>query len=316
MRDDYSDLPAFVFPVLAWAPEPATGVAFLDGVRCFRTPRDVVTIRWLDEQPFGWTFVDSEGRRWEVAAVRVINLSSARLKAAFLFWIPGAEYRLAYQFVERSPATVDDVRNRLLAAVKTNPTFYRHGAGRRRRKRLLAAEQLSDLIVPEQTEEEYAIEHLQPPGFWGRWFFGEGRCSRRGFASTIAGLLGLHAAIWLAVMVIPILLILPWRIYFAIFLLSVIAFGSAIIRRLQDLRLSGWWLISAPAWGMVCAVIHDVFRDTSGAIVASWLWWTPVFCVLACIAVLPGTPGPNRYGFGRQKDVQVATSISSTPPST
>jgi hypothetical protein len=67
---------------------------------------------------------------------------------------------------------------------------------------------------------------------------------------------------------------------------------------------------------MVCAVIHDVFRDTGGAIVAGWLWWTPVLCVLACLAVLPGTPGPNRYGFGSQKDRQAATSVGDAPRST
>lgn len=300
MREDYSDLPTFVFPVLAWSPNPATGVPFADGVRCFRTPRDVVTIRWLDERPIGWTFVDSEGRRWEVAAVRVIDRLRARLLRVFSNLIPGAEYRLAYEFMERSPTTVEEVRTRLLAAVEANPTFYRYGAGRQRRQQLLAAEQLSDLIVPEKTDEEYAIEGLQPVGFWGRWFFGEGRCSRRLFAATIAGLLALHAAIWLAYMLIPKLPILPGRIYFGISLISVIAFGAAIIRRLHDLRLSGWWLISAGAWAIVCAVIHDVFGDTGGAIVAGWLWWTPVLCVLACLAVLPGAPGPNRYGFGRQ----------------
>jgi uncharacterized membrane protein YhaH (DUF805 family) len=316
MRDDYSDLPAFVFPVLAWSPDPATGVPFADGVRCFRTPRDVVTIRWLDQQPIGWTFVDSEGRRWEVAAVRVIDRLSARLLRVFSNLIPGTEYRLAYEFMERSPTTVDEVRNRLLAAVRANPTFYRYGAGRQRRQQLLAAEQLSDLIVPEKTDEEYAIEHLQPVGFWGRWFFGEGRCSRRLFAATIAGLLALHAAIWTAWMVSPVGFVRPGRIYFAILLMSAIAFGSAIIRRLHDLRRSGWWPISAFAWGMVCAVIHDVFRDTGGAIVAGWLWWTPVLCVLACLAVLPGTPGPNRYGFGSQKDRQAATSVGDAPRST
>lgn len=151
MGADYSDLPAFVFPVFAWSPNVATGQTDDDGTREFRTPWDVVTITAPEPYYQGWTFVDSEGRCWEAVGCRVTNPVQARVIQALSIWFRKAEFRLAFEFVEHPPVTFETVRERLLAAIAANPQFdgFGTGLGRRLQRRLRAAKRFSDLPEPQ-----------------------------------------------------------------------------------------------------------------------------------------------------------------------
>ncbi len=295
MRDDYSDLPAFVFPVVAWAPDAATGVPWSEGVLYFLTPRDVVTSRWFEgDRRAGWTFVDSIGRCWEVAASRVTNLRSARLLRALSLTIYFPEHRLAYEFVECAPMTVDAVRNRLLAAVRANPKFYRWGEGKQRREQLLVAERIAEMVRREAAVDGYEISRFAPMGMLEQWLTWKGRCSRRVFAVTCAMIGVLWLEIWLD----------PNAPGTRSAPVAFAAFGSAIlgvslvVRRLHDLRQSGGWAAYWLLWTMICGFIHDIDRNGAAAVVGGLLWWVATAVMVVWLSVLPGTPGPNRYGFG------------------
>jgi uncharacterized membrane protein YhaH (DUF805 family) len=221
---------------------------------------------------------------------RVTGRADAWWTRALPEWIHHPQYRLAYDFAERPPVSFDTVKSRLFAVVTANPQAYPGGYGRNRRQELRAARSLSDLI---KSEEALAIERLEPTAWWRQEFFGEGRCSRRAFLAAVAGLV----AVWLGVGRIGV----TGSVLVAISLVSG-AFGlSAVIRRLHDLRLSGGWTMLWLAWSMLCALIHDFAGKSAGPIVAGWLWWMPNLCIFGCLALWPGTRGPNRYGYSKQE---------------
>ncbi len=287
-----ADPASFSFPVIAWAPEPATGDPFDDGTREILTLRDLTTIYFPEtDLRLHWTFVDAEGRSWEAVSSRVVGRADAWWTRALPKWLYHPRYRLALEFAERPPAPFDKVKSRLFAAVTANPEAYRDGYGADRRKQLRGAKSLSDLI---KSEEALAIERLEPSALGWQWLLWEGRCSRLGFLIALAGIVGA----WVAMGWIGFKLLL-----FLATLIASGAFGmSAIVRRLHDLRLSGWWMVPWFAWTFFCAEIHDIARDTGGPIVAGWLWWIPNLFILGFLALWPGTPGPNRYGFASRGD--------------
>lgn len=300
---DASQLPAFAFPVMAWAPEPATGDIGDDGIREFRTPGDVATT-YMPESDLrlGWTFVDVEGRCWEVVSSQVIDSAYPSWTRATHGWIGEPRYRLALEFAERPPMAFDAVKSRLFAAVKANAQFYRFDR-RGRLQELRDAQSLRDLIKTEDElaaeREAHAIARLSSQALWWQWLFWEGRCSRRSF---LAGFVVVCTAIWLVVDVLK--LQMPM---FLIILIGCLVLGmSMVVRRLHDLRLSAWWTALWFVWSFLCGSIHDLARDTGGPIVAGWLWWISNVFIFGCLALWPGTRGPNRYGHSRQGARQIA----------
>ncbi len=291
MGTDYCDLPSFIFPVVAWAPEPATGDPFDDGTREFLKTRDVATIYFpKSDLRLGWTFVDAQGRSWEVVSSHVRGRADARWTWVLPDWIYHPRYRLVYEFVERPPVSFDAVKSRLFAAVTANPQAYPGDYAWSRRRQLRGAGSLADLIKP---EEALAIERLEPTALWWQWLMFEGRASRLAFLAAFAGLL----ALWLAILWIGLN-----ELTFVSMALVSGAFGmSAIIRRMHDLGLSGRWVVPWFVWTWLCGSIHDVFRDTGGPLIAGWLWWIPNLCIFGLLVLWPGTRGVNRYGYAGRK---------------
>jgi uncharacterized membrane protein YhaH (DUF805 family) len=282
-------LPSFTFPVIAWGPEPATGDPGDDGTRSFVEPREVVTT-WFPDRDLrrGWTFVDREGRSWEAVSSTVTG--RADWWSRFIpRWLLTPAYRLALEFEERPPVSFDAVKTRLHLAVTANPQIP--GYARDRRAELRAAKDLGDLI---KSEEAWAIERLQPSAWWWQWVVGEGRCSRRWF--LLAGAAIVLTGSWLlgASSLVP----------FPIWLGSVMALAafslSTLARRLHDLRRTGWWVFVWIPISIVCAFVYERTQSDVVAEAAARIWQGLTLSALVLLAVLPGTRGANRYGYGRR----------------
>lgn len=287
-RTTGSRLPPFVFPVMAWSPEPASGNPRDNGLREFLTP-DALTRACLPEDlRRGWTFVDAEGSCWEAVS------STARprgpwLARAVLGMLDRPTFRLDMAFAERPPMSFDQVKNRLLAAVTANPEFYDGWWARERRRELRVATSLRDLI---KSTEEWAIERLGPPEplAW-QWLLGDDRCTRSGFLGALLAAF-VCGAVVIAVSPPTIAMVTATIAIFALVL-------SAVVRRLHDLGRSGWWLLAWGLWAMACALIHAFVPYFGGLAVGFWLWWIPSLVILGWLALWPGTPGPNRFGHAK-----------------
>ena len=280
-------LPNFSYPVVAWAPEPATGDPGDDGTRGFVGPRGVVTTYFPDSDlRQGWTFVDRDGRSWEAISSVVVGRADwwTRLLPG---WLVTPAYRLSLEFAERSPVSFDAVKTRLHLAVTANPQIADYA--RQRRAELREARHLGDLV---KSDEARAIERLGPTSWWD-WIAGTGRCPRRWFM-VVGGAIVL-AASWLlgASTVVP----------FPIWLGAIMALAaltiSLIVRRLHDLRLPGWWLLSWFPISMVSAFVYERAQNDLAASFAAWTWQGLTLGALAILAMWPGTRGDNRYGRAR-----------------
>jgi uncharacterized membrane protein YhaH (DUF805 family) len=281
-----SKLPHFAFPVVAWAPEPATGRADDDGTREFLAPHEVTSTYFPDSDlRLGWTFVDAEGRCWEAVSSHVTGRADAWCTWWLPRWLYNRKYRLALDFAERPPMSFDAVRTRLHAAVTANPQAYRGWAGKRR-KELRSAESLHDLIKSEETR---AIERFQPTTLWWQWLLGEGRCSRRAFLAIFATLI---AATWLATLWLKI----PAPALLIVLLPFVLWWVSATVQRVHDLGRSIWWMAVWAPFSILCALVHDTASVSAVKAVAASTWQISTLCLLAFLALAPGTRGPNRYG--------------------
>jgi uncharacterized membrane protein YhaH (DUF805 family) len=62
---------------------------------------------------------------------------------------------------------------------------------------------------------------------------------------------------------------------------------SAVVRRLHDRNLSGWWLLG----GMIVAVISVVALGTFGLII-----YIGIAIAFLVLLILKGTDGPNKFG--------------------
>lgn len=282
------ELPAFSYPVIAWAPQAASGDPTDDATRAFTDPREVVTTYFPESDlRLGWTFVDVEGRCWEAVASRVAGRGDPWWTQALPKWIYSPKYRLAFEFVERTPMSFDAVKSRLHLAVISNPEHWR-GHSRYRRKELGAANSLRDLV---KSDEALAIEGLERPSLWRQWLAWEGRCSRLMF--VIATAMVFVGEGWL--------LSASQIVFFPIWLAAVWAgiglMISAVMLRLHDLRRSGWWTLSWVAFTAVCAWGHGNGGDGPFPGVAGPVWQSLTLVCLGVLAVWPGTRGPNRYGF-------------------
>jgi uncharacterized membrane protein YhaH (DUF805 family) len=294
-----AQLPAFSFPVVAWAPEPATGDPADDGTREFLSLRDLTTSYFpQSDLRLGWTFVDAEGNCWTAASSQVAGRADAWWKRALPRWIHSPAYRLAFEFAERPPMAFDKVKGRLLAAVSANPQAYR-GYAHQRRQELRAAESLHDLI---KSDEARAIERLTPVSLWWQWLFWEGRCSRLMFAGVSAAIL---TASWLAIprfhLSMPALL----AVLVSVSILSL----SAVVRRLHDIGRTGWWLGTWFLVNMLCAVVHDSAENVAVKAAAAYAWQTATLAALAFLALWPGTRGPNRYGHSKRQHSNLDGSV-------
>jgi len=290
--DKGSGLPAFNFPVVAWAPEAATGDPCDDGLRELHAPPDVTTIYFPEiERRLGWMFVDAEGRCWESVSSRVTGRADAWWTRSLPEWLHHPRYRLALIFEERAPMSFDQVKSRLFASVRANPECYGYDSRRARLEEIRAANSLRDLI---KTEEQRAIDRLEPPPLWWQWLFWEGRCSRPAF--FVAGVSSC-AAVWVAVS--PLRMAMPWFLLIVI-ATAVLAF-SAVVRRLHDLSRTGWWIAVWGFFSLSCALAHDHARDPGLKSLAAAIWQAATLCALGFVALAPGTRGPNRYGFARRQ---------------
>lgn len=289
-KSDGSTMPAFVFPVVAWAPEPATGVPGDDGVRQFLTAVDIQTAYLPEDLRLGWTFVDVNGCCWEAVSSRVVGGAYpwwARLSRG---WIWDRRYTLAVAFVERPPMSFDAVKSRLFAAVSANPEAYPDYYAADRRQELRQAASLRDLI---KTEEQLAVERLQPVSLWWQWLFWEGRCSRRGF---LAGFAGIAVGLWVGVALLRVQM--PW--FLVITAAAALLATSLVVRRLHDLGRTGWWITAWFLFNWLCAQAYELLTAASLKSLAAVGWQAVTLGLLGLLAVLPGTRGDNRYGFGRR----------------
>lgn len=282
-------LPNFSYPVVAWAPEPATGDPGDDGTRSFVGPREVVTTYFPESDlRQGWIFVDREGRSWEAVSSTVTGRANwwSRLVPRLLF---NPAYRLALEFENRPPVSFDAVKTRLHLAVTANPQIV--GYAPHRRAELRAANDLADLI---KSDEALAIERLQPSSWWD-WIAGTGRCPRRWF--VVVGCAIAFAASWL----LGASTMVPFPIWLGSIMALVALTLSLIVRRLHDLRLAGRWIVVWFPISMVSAFVYERAQNDLLAEAAARGWQGLTVGALVLLAVWPGTRGDNRYGFGRAK---------------
>ena len=245
-----------------------------------------------DDLRLGWTFVDVEGRCWKAVSSRVVGHAYPWWARLTRGWVWHRRYSLAIEFAQRPTMSFDAVRSRLLAVVKANPKFY--GADRRDYvQQLRSAVSLRDIIKTAEelasAREARAIENLRPETFWWQWLFGEGRCSRLAFMIALVlvpTVIGFETA-WRIPMPIFLVLLLP----------CMILWTSAIVRRLHDLRRTGWWLAAWLLFGLVCALAHEQISNSIVRAMAENIWLAGTMAVLGFLAFAPGTRGPNRYGF-------------------
>jgi len=280
-------LPTFVFPVVAWAPEPATGDIGDDGIREFLTSRDVTRIHFpKTDLRRGWTFVDAEGRSWEVVSSRVTGRADAWWVRWLPLWLRHPTYRLAYDFAEGPAVSFDAVRSRLFAAVKSNPQAWRDYR-RDRLEALRDAGSLHDLIT---SEEAYAIKHYEPVALWWQWLFWEGRCSRPAFLGAVLVML---VAGW-AILTLD----LPTLATVGLFILILMLGMSSVTRRLHDLRRRGWWIATWWGFSFLCACLHARIATSLVKVIAAETWQVVTLGLVGLLVAAPGTRGPNRYGPG------------------
>jgi uncharacterized membrane protein YhaH (DUF805 family) len=276
--------------VVAWAPQVATGDEGDDGIRKLVNAHELTRTYSPTETRLGWTFVDSRGRCWEAVSAKVVGRAEPWPKSLLPNLLYDPQYRLDFEFIERPPMPFADIRKRLLAAIESNPRHYRWGYGAERRQELLAAETLEEVAKPDWLK---SLESRPPEPLWEQWLMWQGRSSRLEFLAGVAVFL----AAWVAV-----LLIAPVALVVIPMVLVSGAFGlSAIVRRMHALKQSGWWIAAWLLWSFVCGSIHAVLRDTGASFVGGWLWWISNLCIFGCLALWPGTRGPNRYGFAPRK---------------
>jgi len=282
-----ADLPSFTFPVVAWAPQVATGDDSDDGIRMFASLHELTrTYMPKADTRLGWTFVDARGRCWEAVSAKVIGRAEPWPKSLLPNFFRDPEYRLVFGFAERPSMSFAKVRNRLIAAIKANPRHYSGGYGFDRRNELLAAKTLEELAKPDWLKN---LEARPPDPLWRQWLFWEGRASRLEFLAAFAGIVATCSIVFRIAPTAPAVVTMV--------ILSGAVAMSATARRLHDLRLSAWWLAPWWIWSWLCASIHDLARATGGPAVAFWLWWIPNLCVFGCLSLSPGVREANRYGF-------------------
>jgi uncharacterized membrane protein YhaH (DUF805 family) len=281
------DLPDFAFPVVAWAPEAATGDPTTDGTLEFVSARWIAATQLPEtDRRLGWTFVDAEGRCWEVMSSQVAGRADGWLTWLLPRRFYSPTYNLNLDFEDRPPVAFDQVKSRLFTAVRANPKFHR-GYARERLQQLRQAESLADLI---KSDEARAIERLQPTSLVMDWLTGDGRCSRLSFFVLEATILiGLLTGMRIVAVAFPVSL--------TIVVLSLVFGLSAVIRRLHDLRLTGWWLSPWFLWSWVCAGVHDHVREPVLRTAAASAWQISTLCALLILTLWSGTRGPNRYGL-------------------
>lgn len=289
MGKDFSDLPAFAFPVQAWAPEPATDDPYNDGTAAFLTPSEVATTLFPGPLFVGWTFVDERGRCWEVASSGVSGRADGwwtRLLPASIY---RPRYRRTYSFLERPAMGFDQVKKRLLLAVEANPAFYGDEGAEFAREKLKSVSRLSELYASEGAYDAESSE-------WRQWLFLKGRCSR----ITFAVVFGVAASVGLTA------LRLAERDDTSGVVFGAMAFGALLIaiaasvRRLHDLGVSGWLVLLGKPWLVMQLYFHDHPETVGESPILVRGVWTLSLLGLACLALLPGTRRPTACVYGEQ----------------
>jgi uncharacterized membrane protein YhaH (DUF805 family) len=237
--------------------------------------------------------VDLQGRCWEATSSKVVGRAEPWPKSLSPQVLYDPEYRMVHEFAERAPMSFDAVKSRLFQKVRANPEFWGAATGWKYQE-LREAESLRDLI---RTDAELAAEQeadviarLRPMALWLQWLSWEGRCSRRMFVAAMALIAFWVWVAWRTTMPTILIMLIP----------ALSLWVSAIIRRLHDMGLSGglivpWWL-----WVFFCASIYEVL-PSAGQAAVFWLGWISTVCVFGALALRPGTPRPNRYGYGRRQ---------------
>jgi uncharacterized membrane protein YhaH (DUF805 family) len=293
MGKDFSDLPTFAFPVMAWAPEPATEDPYNDGTVAFLTLSEVATTFFPGPLFVGWTFVDDKGRRWEVTSSGVSGRADGWWTRVLPASIYRARYRRTYTFLERPAIGFDQVKERLLLAVEANPAFYGDDGARFARERLNSVSRLADLFPSEGT---FDAEASEPLVWWRQWLLLKGRCSR----ITFAVVFGVAAPVSLAALRLaerddPSGLAFG-AMAFAALLIAI----AASVRRLHDLGVSGWWLLLGKPWLVMQLYFHNHPEAVGESPVLVRVVWTVSVLGVACLALWPGTRRPTAYVYGEQ----------------
>lgn len=295
-----SPLPDFTFPVIALAPDTAAVDPRDSGIRAFNSVHELTrTFMPMVDTRLGWTFVDLQGRCWEATSSKVVGRAEHWPKSLLPSFFYDPQYRLVHAFAEQSPMSFDAVKSRLFAKVKANPQFWGADAGWKFQE-LREAESLRDLVKTDAElaaeREAGAIERLKPEPLWWQWLSWEGRCSRRGFVAAMALIAGWMLIAWRTTM--PTIVIM--------FIVALILWVSAIVRRLHDLRLSGWWVVPWWLWVQFCLSGYK-FAPQWGQSALFWSGWLSTAGLFGCLCLWPGTRGPNRYGFSREGPAAVRT---------
>ncbi len=291
MGKDFEDLPAFAFPVQAWAPEPATDDPYNDGTVAFLTPSEVATTLFPGPLFVGWTFVDNRGRCWEVASSGISGRADGWWTRVLPASIYRPRYRRTYSFLERPAMEFDQVKERLLLAVEANPAFYGDEGAQFAKEKLETVSCLAELFA---SDDAFVAEMFEPHVWWRRWLFLKGRCSRIEFAAVfaVAAPVGL-AALRLAEGRDPSGLAFG-ALAFAALLVAI----SASVRRLHDLGASGWWLLLGKPWLVTQLYFHDHPEAVGESPILVRVVWTVSLLGLAYLALWPGTRRPTAYVYG------------------
>jgi uncharacterized membrane protein YhaH (DUF805 family) len=291
MGKDFSDLPAFAFPMMAWAPEPATDDPYNDGTIAFLTPSEVATTLFPGPLFVGWTFVDDRGRCWEVESSGVSGRADGWWTRVLPASIYRPRYRRTYSFLERPAMGFDVVKKRLLLAVEANPAFYGEDGAQFAREKLNSVSRLAELFP---SDEAIDAEASEPLLWWRQWLFLKGRCLR----ITFAVVFGVAAPVGLAA------LRLAGRDDPSGFAFGALAFTALLIaiaasvRRLHDLGVSGWWLLLGKPWLVTQLYFHNHPEAVGESPILVRVVWTVSLLGLAYLALWPGTRRPTAYVYG------------------
>ncbi len=291
MGKDFSDLPAFAFPVQAWAPEPATDDPYNDGTVAFLTPSEVATTLFPGPLFVGWTFVDDRGRCWEVASSRVSGRADGWWTRVLPALIYRPRYRRTYSFLERPAMGFEQVKKRLLLAVEANPAFYGDEGAQFANERLNSVSSLAELYY---SEDAFVTGASEPLVWWRQWLFLKGRCSR----ITFAAVFGIAAPVGLAALRLTESGDSNELAYGALAFAALLIAVAASVRRLHDLGVSGWCVLLGKPWLVMQLYFHNHPEAVGESPILVRVVWTLSLLGLAYLAFWPGTRRPTAYVYG------------------
>ena len=117
----------FQFPLFSLYP----GLAFGQPTERFgacRDPRSLTVVSGQSLKPPGWTgtiLIDATGRTWEIQGVSILGTVGSPLQRLWRTIISNQQYEVAFDFVERAPMPLEEVKARVCASIDDNRDDWR-----------------------------------------------------------------------------------------------------------------------------------------------------------------------------------------------